>query len=377
MIIAKIETFPLRIPFKSDTRAAASAWGDKNLPVADSLLVKVTTDQGLEGWGETFGFRAVASAKLAIDELITPLCIGRDATQIGPLMLEVQKKLHVFGRSGPLFYGISAIDIALWDIAGKAAGSPVYRLLGGSGATDLICYASLIRYSDPSLIRANVRRALDSGFHSLKLHEIELSAIRAAREEAGPDVELMLDVNCPWTLIEARRRAEELKELRLKWLEEPLWPPENYNGLAQLRRACGIPIAAGENSSTLMDFERLLAAEAVDFVQPSVAKMGGITELLKVFPIAAVRNVTVMPHCFYDGPGLLAAIHVTAALGTADAMVEWRYFDLEAQLYGGVLTPANGQISVPQRPGLGLDPDRNVIRDYLRVGTDTRGPKVA
>jgi L-alanine-DL-glutamate epimerase-like enolase superfamily enzyme len=124
MIIAKIDTFPLRIPFKPVTQAAASAWGDKDLPVADSLLVRVTTDQGLEGWGETFGFRAVPSAKLAIDELIAPICIGRDATQISPLMLDVQKKLHVFGRSGPLFYGISAIDIALWDIAGKGAGSP-------------------------------------------------------------------------------------------------------------------------------------------------------------------------------------------------------------------------------------------------------------
>src|SRR6201988_2814558 len=121
MIIAKIETFPLRIPFKSNTRAAASAWGDKDLPVADSLLVEVTTDEGLEGWGETFGFRAVASAKLSVYDLIAPLCIGRDATQIGPLILEVQKKLHVFGSSGPLFYGISAVDIALWDIVGKAA----------------------------------------------------------------------------------------------------------------------------------------------------------------------------------------------------------------------------------------------------------------
>jgi len=368
MNIAKIETFPLRIPFKPNTGAAASPWGDKGLPVADSLLVKVTTNQGLEGWGETFGFRAVPLAKLAIDELLAPLCIGRDATQIGPLMLEVQKKLHIFGRAALLFYGISAIDIALWDISGKAAGLPVCRLLGGSSTPDLSCYASLIRYSESSLVRANVRRALDSGFRILKLHEIQLSAIRAAREEAGPEVELMLDVNCPWTLLEALARAEELKEVRLKWLEEPLWPPENYDGLARLRRTCGIPIAAGENSSTLMDFERLLAAEAVDFVQPSVAKMGGITELRKVFPIAAVRNVTVMPHCFYDGPGLLAAIHTTAALGTSDSIIEWRYFDLEAQVYGGALVPTDGRISIPQGPGLGIDPDPDVIRDYLVRG---------
>jgi L-alanine-DL-glutamate epimerase-like enolase superfamily enzyme len=366
MIIAKIETFPLRIPFKPGTHAAASAWGDKGLAVADSLLVKVTTDQGLDGWGEAFGFRAVRSAKLAVDELIAPLCLGKDATQIAPLMLEVQKKLHIVGRTGPLFYGLSAVDIALWDIAGKAANAAVSRLLGG-GAADLGCYASLIHYSDPSLVRANVRRALDAGFRSLKLHEVELPAIRAARDEAGPDVELTLDVNCAWTLFEARGRAEELKEFHLKWLEEPIWPPENYDGLAQLRKGCGIPIAAGENVSTLMDFERIIAAGAVDFIQPSIAKMGGISELCRVFPVAAGHNVTVMPHVFYDGPGLLAAIQVTSALATADAMVEWRLFDLEAQLYGGSLSPERGRILVPQSPGLGIEPDPNVIRDYLSV----------
>jgi L-alanine-DL-glutamate epimerase-like enolase superfamily enzyme len=119
----------------------------------------------------------------------------------------------------------------------------------------------------------------------------------------------MLDVNCAWTLNEAQARAAALKELSLKWLEEPVWPPENYGGLAQLRRTCGIPIAAGENVPALMDFERLMAAQAVDFIQPSPAKMGGISELRKIFPVAAVRNVVVMPHSFYDGPGLLAAMH--------------------------------------------------------------------
>jgi L-alanine-DL-glutamate epimerase-like enolase superfamily enzyme len=350
MIIASIETFPLRIPFKTHSVSADAAWGDKDLPAADSLLVKVTTDNGIEGWGEAFGFRAVRSARLAVDELIAPLCIGKDATRIGPLMLEAQKRLHIFGRGGPLFYGLSAVDIALWDIGGKAANVPVCRLLGG-GAADLPCYASLARYSDPALVRARVR------------HAIEFPAIRAAREEAGPDVELTLDVNCAWTLYEARRKAEELKEFRLKWLEEPIWPPENYGALAQLRQTCGISIAAGENVSTLIEFDRLMAAAAVDFVQPSVAKMGGITELVKVFSLAAPRNASVMPHLFYDGPGLLAAIHVTAALGTADAMIEWRYFDLEAQIYREFY-PQRGRVQVPQSPGLGIEPDLNVLRDY-------------
>jgi len=363
MIIAGIETFPLRIPFRPGTASAASASGPKDLAAVDSLLVKVTTDQGLEGWGEAFGFVAVPVTRRAIDELIAPLCIGQDATLIVPLIRGVQEKLHVFGRGGPLTHALSAVDIALWDIAGKAAGAPLHRLLGGGGA-DLACYASLDAYADPALVRAGVRQALDAGFRSIKLHEKELPAVRAAREEAGPDVALMLDVNCAWTINQARATAGELSDIRLKWLEEPLWPPENYQGLARLRRTCGIPIAAGENVPTLMDFDRLMAAGAVDFVQPSPAKMGGVTELCKVFPVAAVRNVAVMPHTFYDGPGLLAAIHATAALGTAEAMIEWRYFDLEAQIYQGALTPQNGRIPVPQGPGLGIDPDPDVIHAY-------------
>lgn len=366
MLIAKVETIPLRIPFTPGQTSAASVWGPAHLAAVDALLVKVTTDQGYEGWGEAFGLQATAVTKRAIDDLITPLCLGQDPSRIAALMRDIQEKLQVFGRSGPVIYGLSALDIALWDIAGKAAGAPLHRLLGGGGA-DLPCYASLEAYSEPSLVRARVRQAINDGFSSLKLHETELPAIRAAREEAGPDVEIMVDVNCAWSLGQARGLAEELRELRLRWLEEPVWPPENYDALAELRRTEGVPIAAGENAGTLMEFHRLLAIGAVDFVQPSPAKMGGVTELCKVFPIAAVHNAAVMPHSFYDGPGLLAAVHVVSALGTVDSMIEWRYFDLEAQILGDGLSPERGRIRVPQGPGHGIDPDPEVIRAYRRA----------
>jgi L-alanine-DL-glutamate epimerase-like enolase superfamily enzyme len=371
-VIANIETVPLHIPLKVGSTPGASLWGD-TLSAADSLLVKVTTRDGTEGWGEAFGFRAVDSAKLAVDELIAPLCIGRDATRIGPLMLEIQRKLHVFGRGGALMYGLSAVDIALWDIAGKRADAPVSQLLGG-GVTSMPCYASLACYADPALVRIAVRRAIDAGFHVLKLHEADVSAIRAAREEAGPGVELIVDAGCSWTVSQVGRLAHELQAVRLKFLEEPLWPPGNFDGLAELRKSTGISISSGENPSTLMEFERMLAAEAVDFVQPSPAKMGGISELCKVFPLAAVRNVPVMTHSFYDGPGLLAALHATAALGNADSMIEWRLFDLEAFIYGDALTPKAGRISVPQGPGLGIDPDPAVISAYRRTPTAPDSP---
>jgi L-alanine-DL-glutamate epimerase-like enolase superfamily enzyme len=362
MLISAIETFPLRIPLKPGTKSAASVWGAAGSSAVDSLLVKVTTDQGLEGWGEAFGFTAVPVTQRAIEDLIAPLCIGKDPMGVAPLMREVQAKLQVF-RGGPVTLAMSAVDIALWDIVGKAANAPLHRLLGG-GVADLACYASLDSFSDPTLVRAGVRRAIDAGFKSLKLHEKELPAVEAARDEAGPDAEVMLDVNCAWTVNQVRGLAGQLKELRLKWLEEPVWPPENFSGLAQVRQADGVPVAAGENVLTVMDFDRLLRAGAVDFVQPSPAKMGGVTELCKVFPIAAVHNVPVVPHSFYDGPGVLAAVHVTAALGTVDSMIEWRYLDLEAHTYGDALKPELGRVKVPQGPGLGIDPDPDMVRTY-------------
>jgi L-alanine-DL-glutamate epimerase-like enolase superfamily enzyme len=362
MIVTGIETVPLRIPYKPGHEPAASVWGAAGSPAVDSLLVKVTTDQGCEGWGEAFGFLGVPVTQRAIDDLIAPLCVGKDAARVAPLMHELQEKLQVF-RGGPLTLALSAVDIALWDIVGKAAGAPLHRLLGG-GVADLPCYASLDSFSDPSLVRAGVRQALDAGFKSLKLHEKELPAVRTAREEAGPDVELMLDVNCAWTVNQVRGLAKELKDFRLKWLEEPVWPPENFDGLARVRGNDGIAVAAGENVWTVMGFDRLLGARAVDFVQPSPAKMGGVTELCKVFPIAAVHNVPVIPHSFYDGPGVLAAIQATAALGTVDSMIEWRYLDLEAHIFGDALNPEGGRIKVPQGPGLGIDPDPDVIRAY-------------
>ncbi|WP_092137815.1 mandelate racemase/muconate lactonizing enzyme family protein [Cupriavidus sp. YR651] len=364
MKIANIEAIPLRIPFTAGGRSDEAVWGKSGLQTADSLVVKVTTDTGVVGWGETFGFAAVAPAKVVIDTILAPAIVGRDASQLEKLMLDMQRKFHVFGRSGAFLHSLSAIDIALWDIAGKAAGQPVYQLLGGSDATSLRAYASLTRYSDPELVRENVARALRDGFRHLKLHEIDVESVRAARETAGDDIDITLDVNCPWTVREALDMAEKLRPFNLRWLEEPVWPPENYSGLARVRQAGGIPIAAGENASTLMDFQHLFEAGAVDFIQPSPAKMGGLTELKKVYALANANNVTVMVHTFYDGPGLLASVHASAALGGPDALVEWRYFDLEAQLYGDAIIPKNGAFAVPQGAGLGLEPSADVIRDY-------------
>jgi L-alanine-DL-glutamate epimerase-like enolase superfamily enzyme len=363
MKIASLETIVLRIPYTSGGSTDTEVWGGKAWQTADALLVKVTTDSGITGWGEAFGYNVIPATRAAIDQILAPICIGRDATNIDALMLDLQQKLHIFGRGGPIIYGLSGIDIALWDIAGKAAGLPVHRLLGGCRSQRLECYASLIRYTEPHTVARNVARAVGQGFRHIKLHEIAVAPTQAARDAAGDEVGIMLDVNCPWSVREALDMARELEPVNLRWLEEPVWPPEDVAGLAQVRAFGGIPVAAGENAATLHQYQQLLEAGAVDFLQPSPIKMGGITELRKVYALAAAQQVTVMPHSFYDGPGFLAGVHVNAALGHG-SLVEWRYFDLEGRLYGSAGVPVNGSIEVPQGPGLGLDPDPEVIRRY-------------
>src|SRR5258708_2212538 len=150
MKITAGETILISIPF--DSGAPSQMIAGRPRTTLDILFVKVETDAGITGWGEAFGHSITQGTKTTIDTLIAPMLIGRDASAHGPLIAELQKRLHIFGRNGPATYGLSGVDIALWDIAGKAAGLPLYRLLGGAARTELTAYASLLRYTDPALV---------------------------------------------------------------------------------------------------------------------------------------------------------------------------------------------------------------------------------
>ncbi|MGD8475585.1 MAG: mandelate racemase/muconate lactonizing enzyme family protein [Burkholderiales bacterium] len=363
MKITKIETFEVRIPYTAGDASQTSAWGGKEWLTADALLVKVSTDAGITGWGEAFGYNVIPATKVVVNELIAPICIGADANDIDTLMQGLQRKLHIFGRGGPVIYAMSGLDMALWDIAGKAAGQPLHELLGGRRHDRINSYASLVRYTEPEKVAASVKRACDQGFRAIKLHEITVPAVAAARQAAGPDVAIMLDVNCPWTREEALDMAGQLRPYDLAWLEEPVWPPEDHASLAVVRKQGGIPVAAGENAATLQQYRHFFEAGALDIVQPSPAKTGGVTELRNVFALADEFGVRVVPHSFYEGPGLLTAIQCCAAL-SPDPLVEWRFFDTEARLYGDTVVPVDGRFIVPDGPGLGQDPDPEVIERY-------------
>lgn len=361
MKITAIEAIPLTSPFSH--RGPPSGWGGKAWTDLRTLLVRVDTDEGITGWGEAFGYNAIPATKAALETMVAPNAIGRDPTRISELMAELQLALHLFGRYGVTMFALGGLDIALWDIAAKAAGLPLARLVGGPARERVPAYASLFKYQDPGIVAELTGEALAKGYRRIKLHETASAPVKAAREAAGVGVPIMLDVNCAWSPKEARAIAEELIDLDLHWLEEPIWPPENYAGLADLRAEAGIPLAAGENACTAWQFRAMLDAGAVDYAQPSVTKVGGVSEFLKIATLAECENVALAPHSPYFGPGFLATLQLLAALPAIEA-IERFYVELDEDLYAGALAPTGGAITVPAGPGLGLEPDPDFIAKY-------------
>jgi L-alanine-DL-glutamate epimerase-like enolase superfamily enzyme len=361
--IARIETIRVSIPFGNDGPRVGlrPSLDSKPWIHMECLMARVETDDGLVGWGEAFGHFVNAGTQEILNTLVGPWFIGKDPQPIVSLMDEAQRGFHGFGRSGPVIYALSAIDIALWDLAAKRAGQPLYRLLGGrQGKLDL--YASLTRYrGDPDALRRNCQRAQKLGYRMIKLHETTLDAFLVAREALDADTRIMLDVNCPWSVAEARAIAREIRDRNFHWLEEPVWPPEDYAGLAEVRKE-GIAIACGENVSGLHEFRRLFEHHAVDVVQPSVTKIGGISAFTRVAALAQAFPVRLIPHCFYWGPGYLATAHLAASLPDRTP-VETPFITLEKSPHA-LFNPERSTLELPETPGLGFTPDMAVLDAY-------------
>jgi D-galactarolactone cycloisomerase len=361
MKIMAIETWLTEVPF--DLGAKPTSFGGIAWQSLATLWVRVVTDAGLEGWGEGFGHACCPATRAVVDTQLGPAALGQDARDIVGLNRSFGQRFHLFGRNGPHLYALSALDTALWDIAGKAAGLPLWRLLGATPAETRTAYASLLRYPDAAQLATACERAVADGYRDIKLHEIEVSQVRAARQAIGPDARLMVDVNCPWTVAQAIDRARAFSAFAPAWLEEPVFPPEDHQGLAQVRRKGGVSIAAGENAGGLFDFRSLLEAEALDIAQPSVAKIGGVTAMLEIAILARAFSVRLVPHCAYFGPGWLASIHLHAALAP-DEPFERLHVNLEASPYHELVRAEHAKVRVPDRPGLGRDPDMEVLRRY-------------
>jgi D-galactarolactone cycloisomerase len=358
MKITAVHAIPLAIPMKAMTPPSTWRAGTRK-----QIVVRVVTDDGITGTGEAFAYGAPLAVVSVIDESLAPLLIGQDPLRIEALVDLMHRGTMIYGRRGLAMFAISGVEIALWDLLGRALGAPVSVLLGGAVRPRLPAYASLMRYDAPGDVARACGHFVSQGFRMLKLHQTDVESVRAARDAVGPGVELMLDTNCPWNPDDAIRMARALANYRLFWLEEPVWPPEDYTGLARVAAATETPIALGENESTLFGFREILERRAGDILQPSITKVGGISEFRKIVSLAQAANVPIAPHSFYFGPGLAATLHVAASFG-GDLPVEFPTGELETPFLTRPIEAHDGFIEVPQGPGLGVEVNEEAIRSH-------------
>lgn len=369
MKIARVEALPIRLPF-AQVGPPIVMFG-RPFTAFELVLVVLETDDGIVGYGET-PWGPWRPMKALIEDFIAPAVVGRDASNIPALMHELQRLTHVIGRYGLTMFALSGVDTALWDIAGKAAGVPLSRLFGGA-PRPVPGYVSLwVNYrrsgawdwesADRDVLAEKARAAVAAGYRHVKLHGTTEADVRAVREAVGPEIGIMIDASCRWSLVEARRAALRLKPFDLTWLEEPIFPPEDFATLARLQAETGVPLAAGENACTSFEFAAMFAAGAVTFAQPNVNRVGGITEFRKVAALAETSGVALVPHSFFFGPGFLATLQLMAAQARP-SLVEKAGTPLEVTLYGAAADPIDGQFHPPEGPGLGRDPDPDVLED--------------
>ncbi len=360
MKITDVQAHLLAIPLKEVDFPATWVWGGFN-----QIIVEIKTDEGITGYGEAFGYGIPNAVASAINHGLRPMLIGADPTDISSLHDRMLKQNHIYGRYGITIFAISGVDIALWDIAGKCANLPLYRLLGGTAKAKIPAYASLVKYGNQNDLKAAALHAQRAGSKMIKLHQLEAESLKTFRSAVGDEIGLTVDVNCAWTAKQALEKAMEFAPYRLDWLEEPIFPPEDFRSLSRLGALTGMPLASGENACTVFQFQEMLEAEAVTYIQPSVIKVGGVTEWRKVATVAELFNAVITPHSPYFGPGLLATIHLVATHPLAE-WVEYLYVNLEASVFKKAPRFEKGYIEVPQGPGLGLEVDPAVIKHYSR-----------
>ena len=269
------------------------------------LVVEIFTDDGHIGIGNAA--LAPQATKRVIDLYLKPLLIGKDPWDLEFLWQHMYRKTMAFGRKGIGMAAISALDIALWDLLGKSAKQPVYRLLGGRTKTRIPVYASRLYSVEPAELAAEAQRYKDAGYKAMKLRfgwgptdgaagmQGNLGLVRTVRETVGDGIDVMADAYMGWTLDYAKRMLPLLEPFHLRWLEEPVIP-DDVRGYAELKSQGRIPIAGGEHEFTLYGFRDLLEAGAVDYIQFDTNRVGGITQARKIAALAEAHSVPVIPH---------------------------------------------------------------------------------
>ena len=354
----------------------------------DSSLVRVETECGLVGYGEARAALASAGQNIALNTVIEkelgPLIVGEDPRRISRLwdiMYNGSRahfaldRGHVFpalGRRGITICAISGIDIALWDILGKSLGVPIHQLLGGKRHDRMPAYASG-GWAPADKIAEELQRFLDIGnFKAVKMRvgsadgdvATSVARVRAAREGLGDDIDIMCDAHGTYTVTEAKRFCDQVRECRIAWFEEPV-TADDKRGLAEVRAMTDIPISTGESEFTRFDFRDLIEHRAADILQPDVSIAGGITETMRIEALCSAYQLRFAAHIWGGATTFAAGLHVSAVASTA-FILEYSCGanPLLHELAHEDFTTTDGMIDIPDAPGLGITINEDFVREY-------------
>jgi L-alanine-DL-glutamate epimerase-like enolase superfamily enzyme len=329
------------------------------------VTLTVGTDAGIEGIGATFFGGALTGALRVAVQALGDLTIGQDPLKIEAVVAKLRTAAGSSGPGGIFTLALSAIDIALWDIRGKALNLPLAKMLGGHRER-VPTYASgaLMRHFPLDHLVKAAPKLVESGFRQMKTQlaltgdtnpEREVDHIRRIRESIGPDIDLMCDINQRWDVRQAISIGSRVEAFNLYWLED-VTTHDDYAGLARVAAALETPVAGGEYVYGLTPFRHMLEARSVDIAMIDVLRAGGITQWMKIAGMAEAFNVPVVNHLYPE-----ISVHLVAAIPHGLTV---EYMPWSSRLYEEVPQPVNGELVVPDKPGLGLKFDQAALKKY-------------
>jgi len=367
MIITDVSAFVLRLPVVTDACDGSQ----------DTALIRITTDEGIIGWGEVDScpsvVKAVVDAPLShkICNGLANILKGRDPLAIDACMEAMQVEANYYARVGVGAHAMAGVNIALWDIAGKAAGQPVYRLLGAEQGGSFRAYCSVLFGDTPALTYDLARRYADEGFTAVKFgwgpmgqdEANDIDLIRQARRGVGEDIDVLIDAGQVWDWQTALKRAHQFEEFRPFWIEEPLHP-DDIAGYRELTRRSPIDIATGEAESEIAKFNALVEDGGLQWIQPDPGRCG-ISAFVAAGRFAREHGTKVVNHSFKSGITIAASLHALAGVGGGSL---FEYCMSESPLRRGLTRESfdvvDGFIAVPEEPGLGVTINQEVFDTY-------------
>ncbi len=388
MKIADVRTIPLSYRCAKPYMSAAGAQAVRN-----ALLLEIETDNGLIGIGEAGSAGGpLASTQVVVQQELKPLLVGEDPLLIERLWQKMFQRTRQHGRRGIVMHAISGLDMALWDIAGKVANLPVYRLLGAY-CDKVEAYASGGFYQEGKDVSALTDEAagyIAQGYRAMKMKvgrnpstqtnlremlaqneryvvslDEDLARVEAVRKALGREAKLMIDINCAWSPALAIQMGQALEPYHLYWIEEPV-ATDDIRGSAEVARALGTAVAGYETEIGLYGFRELIIRGAVDIVQPDIAWAGGFTECRRIAALAHAYNLMVAPHAFSSAITLVASMHLLASIPNG-LILE---FDQNPNalrqelLKEPIIADRDGCVTLPDRPGLGVELDPATVEKY-------------